>query len=216
MMAVHQTTPRHWTPAEVALVQEVVERSWAIIERARAESEVRERARLSALRADIAAQLASGDVLDRSLEACCEFFVHHLGAAFARVWTLGPGESVLELRASAGIYTHLNGPHARVPVGQFKIGRIAQNQQPLLTNEVADDPNISDPDWAKREGMIAFAGYPLLAEDQTVGVLAMFARQSLSPTTLADLAPIADTLAICIERKRAESELASGDRARGK
>ena len=36
MMAVHQTTPRQWTADEVALVEVVVERSWAYIERARA------------------------------------------------------------------------------------------------------------------------------------------------------------------------------------
>ena len=36
MMAVHQTAPRRWTADEVALVEEVVERSWAYIERARA------------------------------------------------------------------------------------------------------------------------------------------------------------------------------------
>jgi PAS domain S-box-containing protein len=29
IMAVHQTTPRDWTPAEIAIVQEVVERCWA-------------------------------------------------------------------------------------------------------------------------------------------------------------------------------------------
>ncbi len=38
MMAVHQTTPRNWTSAEIALVQEVVERSWATSERKRAEA----------------------------------------------------------------------------------------------------------------------------------------------------------------------------------
>jgi PAS domain S-box-containing protein len=35
MMAVHQTVPRDWTPAEVALVEAVAERSWAYLERAR-------------------------------------------------------------------------------------------------------------------------------------------------------------------------------------
>ena len=42
MMAVHQTTPRDWTPGEVAVVQEVVERCWATIERRRAEAALRE------------------------------------------------------------------------------------------------------------------------------------------------------------------------------
>ncbi|MFA6411899.1 MAG: PAS domain S-box protein [Syntrophales bacterium] len=40
MMAVHQTNARQWTPGEVSLVQEVVERCWAIIERTRAEEEL--------------------------------------------------------------------------------------------------------------------------------------------------------------------------------
>lgn len=38
MMAVHQTTPREWTSAEIALMQEVVERCWATVERKRAEA----------------------------------------------------------------------------------------------------------------------------------------------------------------------------------
>ena len=172
-----------------------------------AEMEVRERARLSALRAEVAAQLASSDELDRSLQRCCELLVRHLGVAFARIWTLLPDEPVLALRASAGIYTHLDGPHGRVPVGQFKIGRIARDQKALLTNNVLEDPNIGDPQWAHREGMIAFAGYPLLAEERTVGVLAMFSRKPLSAAMLEDLAPIADYLAQCIERKRAETDL---------
>jgi PAS domain S-box-containing protein len=41
MMAVHQSTPRHWHPSEVSLVEEVVERCWDVIERARAESDAR-------------------------------------------------------------------------------------------------------------------------------------------------------------------------------
>ena len=42
MMAVHQTTPRDWTAREVAIVQEVVERCWATIERRTAEESLRQ------------------------------------------------------------------------------------------------------------------------------------------------------------------------------
>ena len=42
MMAVHHLAPRQWTDSEIALVQEVVERCWSIIERARSELVVRE------------------------------------------------------------------------------------------------------------------------------------------------------------------------------
>ncbi|HKP59974.1 MAG TPA: PAS domain-containing protein [Polyangiales bacterium] len=42
VMGVHQTTPRDWTPAEISLVQEVVERCWSTIERCTAEAQLRE------------------------------------------------------------------------------------------------------------------------------------------------------------------------------
>ena len=42
MMAVHQATPRDWTSADVALVAEVVDRSWAHIERVRSRAMLRE------------------------------------------------------------------------------------------------------------------------------------------------------------------------------
>ncbi len=37
MVAVHHKTPRHWQPDEIALVEETAERTWAAVERARAE-----------------------------------------------------------------------------------------------------------------------------------------------------------------------------------
>jgi diguanylate cyclase (GGDEF)-like protein/PAS domain S-box-containing protein len=42
MMAVHQSTPREWTSGEIAIVQEVVERCWATIERRTAEEKLRQ------------------------------------------------------------------------------------------------------------------------------------------------------------------------------
>ena len=62
------------------------------------------------------------------LQECAEAVVRHLDAAFARIWTLNGAAQVLELQASAGLYTHLDGPHGRVPVGKFKIGWIAQER----------------------------------------------------------------------------------------
>lgn len=41
LMAVHQTMPRDWAPHEIALVQEVVERCWSTIERAKADAVLR-------------------------------------------------------------------------------------------------------------------------------------------------------------------------------
>ncbi len=178
-----------------------------ITERKQAEEALRERVRLAALRADVSTALVSGETLPAVLQHCAEALVKHLDAAFARVWTLKETENILELQASAGVYTHLNGPHGHVQVGEFKIGRIAQSRQPLLTNDVLNDPNISDLEWAKREGMVAFAGYPMTLEGRVLGVMAMFARHPLSKEVLNELATVADGIAQWVERKRAEEKL---------
>ena len=178
-----------------------------ITERKRAEESLIERTRLATLSADIGVALNQPDSLQQILQRCAEALAQRLDAAFARIWTLDEKEQVLELQASAGMYTHLDGTHGRVPVGQFEIGIIAQERKPHLTNEVIDDPRVSDRERAKREGMVAFAGYPLIVEDRLVGVVAMFARKPFTEATLQALASVANGIALGIERKQAEERL---------
>jgi PAS domain S-box-containing protein len=70
-----------------------------------------------------------------------------------------------------------------------------------------NDPRVNDKAWAEENGMVAFAGYPMLVEDRLIGVVALFARRTLSESILDTLASIADTIAQGIERKRAEGAL---------
>ena len=69
-------------------------------------------AQQAALRADVGEALARTDDLSVLLQRCAEAMVERLDAAFARIWTLSKDESTLELQASAGLYTRLDGPHA--------------------------------------------------------------------------------------------------------
>ena len=182
-----------------------------IDDRKRAEDRLRavisERTRLLAIRAEIAMTLASKDTLRGILHRCAETLVRHLDAAFARIWTLKSGAAELELEASAGMYTRLDGRHSRIPVGQHKIGLIARERKAHLTNDVQNDPRVSDLNWARAEKMQSFAGYPLVVEDRVVGVMGMFSRQALTESTLETLAFIADGIAQGIDRKRAEDAL---------
>ncbi len=178
-----------------------------ISDRKQAEEALAERARLAAFHVDINTALSRNDGLQGILLHSTKAIVRHLDAAFARIWTLNAKENVLEMQASAGMYTHIDGPHSRVPVGKFKIGFIAHERQPHLTNSVLDDPRVSDQDWARREGMVAFAGYPLMSEDQLVGVIAMFARKPLTESTLKALELAADEITLGIKRQQAEEAL---------
>jgi PAS domain S-box-containing protein len=164
------------------------------------------------LLADVNAALAEREgCLQSILQQCAEAVARRLDAAFARIWTLNHKERVLELQASAGLYTHLNGRHSRIPVGELKIGQIAEERKPHLTNDVCNDPRISDRQWAREQKMVAFAGYPLLVEDRVVGVMAMFARHKLAEDALEALATVAAPIAQGIERKRAEQALGESE-----
>ena len=182
-----------------------------VTERKRGMDEILARTQLAALEAAIGLALTKADSLAHALQHCAEALVANLGAAFARIWTLNLREGVLELQASAGLYTHLDGPHARVPLGALKIGRIARDRKPHMTNAVIGDPQVHDQDWARREGMVAFAGYPLIVDDRVVGVMALFAQHPLPDAVMTSLASVADHLAVGIERHRSAVALQNAE-----
>ncbi len=157
-------------------------------ERRRAQTALLERARLAELTSDVGGALTRGGSLRETLQLCAEALVRHLDVALARIWISHEVTGILELQASAGMYTDVEGPHS-------KIGLIAQQRRPHLTNQVVGDPQVQNQEWAQREEMVAFAGYPLVVQERVLGVMAMFARP----------------LAVGIERKRAEEALRSSE-----
>jgi PAS domain S-box-containing protein len=191
----------------IAVIQDISERKRLDADLRQAKEAEAERARLAELGRDVGLALSQGDTLHELVQPCAEAIVRYLDAAFARIWWLPPGKDILELQASAGMYTHLDGPHAHIPVGRLKIGRIAHERRAVLTNDVQSDPCISDPDWARREGMVAFAGFPLVVKDRVLGVLGIFSRRPLSGAVLQALESVAGVIALGIERKQQEAEL---------
>lgn len=188
-------------------IYRLVGTTFNITNRKQAELALKEQTRLSAFRAAINSTLVVNDSLRDILHTCTQIMVDYLDAAFARIWIFNPQENMLELQASAGMYTHIDGPHGRVPVGKYKIGLIAQERQPHLTNSVQTDPLVGDKEWAKREEMVGFAGYPLIFDDQLMGVIAMFSRQELSASILQELSFVANEISLGISRKKAAVEI---------
>lgn len=170
------------------------------------EGEIQERIRHSVMAAEVGSILVKGRDLKEMAGGCCRAIVRNLDAAFARIWILSEGKNQLELIASEGIYTHLDGNHQFIPMGALKIGKIAGNREAHLTNSVIGDPNINDQEWAKREKMIAFAGQPLIVGGRLVGVAAMFSRQRLENSALDALASISDEIALGLDRKQTEEK----------
>lgn len=149
---------------------------------------------------------------------------------FCRIWLVQPGDicqtgcmhggtasralcplqdKCLHLLASSGRYTHLDGGHRRVPLGAFKIGRIASGEKArFVTNDVTTDPEVGDHQWTKDLGLVSFAGYKLRdADGQPTGVLAMFAKHPLSEEDDAFIAALAETTSRVILDDRVAEEL---------
>lgn len=164
-------------------------------------------ARQAALRADVAFGLTNGDNLRDFLNCAMQCVVKHLDGAYARVWTLNMREEMLELQASAGIYTHIDGPHCRIPVGTLKVGKIARDRMPAVCHNPAADPDILDKDWLSREGLVAFIGFPLFVEGRLVGVMGMFSRNKLPVDAVELMGCVADTVAQGIVRKQTEEKV---------
>jgi DNA-binding CsgD family transcriptional regulator len=110
----------------------------------------------------------------------CEGLVEQFGCAFARIWLVERDGKALRLVASAGLYTRLDGSFARVPMGSFKVGKIAQHCIPFLSNALPEEKWVKDRDWAIENRIQGFAGLPLMAQGQAIGVLAVFSQRVMA------------------------------------
>lgn len=172
------------------------------------ERALKERVALAEFVSEVIAHLVHDEPLEKLLLRCAEVVQDRLQGAFTSVWIERDVRTGLELIANAGAYAYIDGPSRRLPIGESKIRTIARTKEPVLVNHVIGDDRIANQDWARSERLVAFAGYPLLIEGRLVGVLAMFARHELSVATLEAFSLVASALALTVERKVAEQELA--------
>ncbi len=174
-----------------------------ITERKLTERALEERNRLLALEAEIGQVLNRNQPLRVLWQDCVNAIVRHLGAALAVMWTLDSPQEGLKLKASAGLYTHVIPMQGPMPFGYQEIAQIAFEKKPYLTNAIPDDPRVPEQPWAKQEGLLAFAGYPLINNQEVVGVMAIFFRHPVTIFAWHSLAIIVERLATAIDRHRA-------------
>ncbi|MDP3089620.1 MAG: PAS domain S-box protein [Nitrospira sp.] len=198
-----------------------------ITDRKRTEDELVERARLSGFVAEASLALNRDKPLNVLLQQLTDTIVTRLGYAFARIWTMGPGDlcehchkvewcqdrtECLHLTASAGLSVNRNGEFRRVPLGALKIGQIAQGAGAIISNDILQDDRLPNKQWMRENGLQSFAGYPLVVEGRVFGVLALFGTHASSPLTLQALESVCHGLATAIARKRAENSLRDQER----
>ncbi|MGC8660118.1 MAG: PAS domain S-box protein [Desulfomonilaceae bacterium] len=190
---------------------------------------VRERFHLvNSLKEDLLRQARLTDKLKLITDSVVRIFE----ADFSRIWIVSPGDRCnsgcvhakvteephvcryrdrcLHLVASSGRYTQLDGKmHSRTPFDCYKIGRIASGSEPkFMTNDVVNDRRVHDRAWARKLGLVSFAGYRILADDSSpIGVLALFSKTPLSNDDDLLLEGIANTTAQVFQAAKMEEAL---------
>ena len=139
--------------------------------------------------------LTSHEIAQKITDALGEKF----DCAFSRIWLLEPGQTTLKLVASSGLHTRTDGFFSRVPMGAFKVGKIAQNRIAFLSNNLPGESWVKDRDWALAHSIRGFAGFPLMIEDRVVGVLATFSHSPLSQEFLEVLRVLCTLATVALE-----------------
>ncbi|MBF0622945.1 MAG: transporter substrate-binding domain-containing protein [Magnetococcales bacterium] len=173
-------------------------------------------------------QLIAPGVTKDKLSLITEKAVDTFKLDFCRIWVINPGDSCddcihlqgddpkcqqqercLHLITSEGRYTNIDGTHRRVPIGAFKIGLLAfQKETSFLTNSVVTEPRIHDPEWARKLGLVSFAGYRLQDRNGcSVGVFAMFSKHPLSEDEDAMLRSLGQSASQVIVAGQVDQEL---------
>ena len=177
-------------------------------------------------------ELLKPSSLDGKLKLITDEAVSIFGADFARIWIIRPGDRCksgcphaectegphvcrqrdrcLHLMVSSGRYTHTDGEmHRRIPFGCYKIGNVASGKESkFLINDVTSDPRVHNHEWAKKLGLVSFAGYQLLSSrKETMGVLALFSQNPISADEDVLLEGLAETTAQVIRSARAQVAL---------
>lgn len=185
--------------------------------------------------------LAAAVAGERATDGVLNSIVHGLAAqpavALARIWLLSPGDicdtcfrkaecdnqaQCLHLVASAGApqnsagedWSYLQGQFRRIPLGHRKVGEIGTTGRSILIpDSAAESEWIGRPEWARREGIRAFAGYPLVARGEILGVLAVFSREALCQQDFVWLRIFADQVAVAITNARAFEKIRRSEQA---
>ena len=169
----------------------------------------------------------------RSLDAVLRTIVAGIArqpdVALARLWLLesdgscpqcqrraADGETALHLRASEGVpreagadWSRTNGRFHRIETEKpLKISYIASTGEPIrITDLPSDRAWVREPEWAEREGLVGFAGRPLVFRGEVLGVLAVFRRTPPNDTCWEWLRTLADHAAVAIANARAYEKI---------
>ncbi len=170
------------------------------------------------------------NLIDRCYEECETIellkgsvtdLVEVYGAYLAKIWLVGPPDlcascalaqecpeqsGCLHLVVSAEKYPYTEWGYQRVPFGRRLIGEIYTEGKPKLSNNIQNDERFEERNWARREHLVSFAGYPVGYREERSGVLAVLSQQRMSIEEFEICNSLAKLLGMMLRQRKIESK----------
>jgi signal transduction histidine kinase/FixJ family two-component response regulator len=170
-------TPRKFKPDEIRLLEAISNQAGIAIQKARAQEETRRN--LERIHALHEIDLAITSTLD--LSATLEVLLQKIDSFL-------PGYSATTVRLfnkESGILEpvacrNLDEEEWRAEMGRAGRGIpnvVFETKAPRMVRNVQTDPNLKDPEFFRKHGLVSYLGVPLIAKDETLGVLSFYMKR---------------------------------------
>ncbi len=196
-----------FSPEDLAIATAFAAQAAIALENARLYRQAEARAEKLQTLSALTQLVASAEGASQVCQALARAATSLLGAATARVAVADPVARVLRTEAGFSLdpaVTQVVTEVPAIPYGQGLTGRIVDSRKPDYIVDIGSAPHLFNRRLATAAGLRGFAGLPLIADDQVVGVLALFFREQRAFTAEERelMALLADQAAIAIRNAR--------------
>lgn len=218
MIALLDTVPRHWTADEIELAEELAERVWAALARARAEAALQERERHQAFVIDWSDRVRGEASPQAIMAVTLDWLGRHLGvtrATYSESDAAGRIFSILGEWRDPDVTSIANTSFSLDDVGstverEWLAGAIVRY------DDIASDPRV-EPEYVPAylsSQIQAFVSVPLIENGRVRSALSVQHREARhwGDSEIQLLRDIAERTWVSLERARAQAELAERER----
>ena len=147
----------------------------------------------------VTSTLSLEEVFQRVVQSAVDLF----GSSVSRLWLVDEGGETLSLRAVAGATSPVAG-RTRFVIGEGLMGHVVATRSPLIVDDLSGEPRVQNVARIRAEGVVSFAGVPLVLGDRVLGALSIATRdrRPFSEEDRSLLQSLSSQAAIAIENAR--------------
>ncbi|MBL7208730.1 MAG: PAS domain S-box protein [Dehalococcoidia bacterium] len=185
---------------ERSLIDAIAQRLSRVIERKQAEESLRRRnvelAALNAVAAAVSQSLNLDEILNDTLDKVLEVLEIEAGG----ILLMNEGAKELVFTVYRGVSKEFLEGARSVRVGESLPGRVAQSGEPIIMEDVSNEPKLMRMGLAK-EGLRSFAAVPLKSKAKVLGVLVLGTHEQrpLAAQEIDLLISVGNTIGVAIE-----------------